>query len=41
MAGTVFSLVVTALVVCNLATRVRMDADGGFDDLPRPPHIGA
>jgi hypothetical protein len=40
MAGTVFSLVVTALVICKIATRVRVDADGEFDDLPWPPTSG-
>jgi hypothetical protein len=39
MAGTVFLLVVTASLICNVATRVRVDA-GEFDDLPRPNHIG-
>ena len=41
MASAVFLLVVTASLICNVATRVRVDADGGFDDLPRPNHIGS
>lgn len=41
MAGALFSLVVTALVICNLATRARVDAAREFDELPRPDHIGA
>ncbi|HYI85049.1 MAG TPA: hypothetical protein VEX11_17815 [Acetobacteraceae bacterium] len=41
MAGTVFLLVVTASLICNVATRVRVDAEPEFDDLPRPSHIGS
>ena len=41
MAGTVFLLVVTASLICNVATRVGVDADREFDSLPRPNHIGS
>ncbi len=41
MAGVLFSLAVAALVICNPATRARVDAAREFDDLPRPNHIGA
>ncbi len=38
MAPTTFLLGLTALVVCKLATRIRVDA-GHFGHLPRPNQI--
>ena len=40
MAGTTFLLVVTTLVVCNLAARVAMGREA-FDPRPGPTHIGS
>ncbi len=38
MASTAFLLSVTALVICNVATRIGVNS-GHFEDLPRPNQI--